>query len=357
MTWQRTIGVAVPRTGSTGAIGESVKSGIELAAADLREAQPDHHDDVLSVRIEDTGGDPSEAARVASTLIDEGVPAVIGPISSDVALRVREVAERREVPLIPTVGGNPELTKPGTRYTFRFAGSNRQNARGTLEFFQNEGASRIAVVGADFSYPRAVVRNLEKFAPAFDLTVGPVRHTPLGTTDFTSLLDDVDPDAVDGLFLPYPGENATTLLRQLQDGGLFDRCVVLGDYSFGSTPYWQRLDRSMAGTHNWGIDTVSHRWRRLSERLGEPAGVYHVLGYDIARLAGQALVTASEPTPEAVRDRIADRTYDSIAGWETEFDDAGVNRGYRLSVNRWIELDDHLRNLPVFRSAPTRDDS
>ncbi|MFW5918287.1 MAG: ABC transporter substrate-binding protein, partial [Haloferacaceae archaeon] len=290
MSWQRTVGVAVSRSGATDAIGESVVRGIELAIEDLQETG----DSAVTARIDDTGGDPERAAEVAESQIDDGCPVVVGPISSDVALGVREVAERRQVPLLPAVGGNPEVTEPGTRYTFRYAGNNSQNARGTLEFFREVGVDRMAVVGADFSYPRAVARHLREYAPEYGLEVGPVEHTPLGTTDFSDQLAAIDPERVDGIFLPYPGNNATTLLQQLQETGLFGECVVVGDYSFGSIPYQRRLERSMADTHNWGIDTVGPRYRELAARLDGPAGVYHMLGYDIGRIAGEALAAVED---------------------------------------------------------------
>lgn len=348
MSWNRTIAAAVSETGPTDAIGQSVVQGIRIAVEELNTER----DADLSVRIDDTGGDPERAAEVAETQIDDGCPVVVGPISSDVALGVREVSERREVAHLPAVGGNPELTQPGTRYTFRYAGSNRQNAHGTLRFCEQQGVDRLAVVGADFSYPRAVVRHLREYAPEYGVEVGPVEHTPLGTTDFTDLLAPIDPTVVDGLFLPYPGNNATTLVEQLQDAGLFEACVVLGDYSFGSTPYRHRLGRSMTGTHNWGIDTTSARYRHISEHLDESAGVYHLLGYDIARIAGEALVAVDQPDPETVRDRIAATDTEAGAGWGVRFDESGMNERYRLSANRWLDLDGDRRNLPVFQSDP-----
>lgn len=347
MTWQRTVGVAAPLTGEMDAIGGSVVRGAERAASELQETGA-----AVSVRVEDTAGDPDRAESVVEGMVADGVPVVVGPISSDVALRIRDLAEEREIPHLPAVGGNPDVTRPGTRYTFRFAGSNRQNAHGTLRFFRSVGATRLAVVAADFSYPRAVVRHLQEYAPAYDAEIGPVQHTPLGTGDFTPLLEGIDPDRVDGLFLPYPGNNATTLIGQLRDAGLFDRCVVLGDYSYGSTPYRLRLETSILGAHNWGVDTIGEASRRLSGRLDGPVGVYHFLGYDIARLAGEALAAVDGPTPRAVRDELAAAEYDAASGWGVRFDESGRNDRYRLLVNRWVDLDGERRNVPVFRSDP-----
>lgn len=347
MNQQATIGVAVPLSGNTDAIGESVARGAEIAASELRT------DGNPSLRIEDTGGDPDEARDVVDGMIDDGVPVVVGPISSDVGLAVRDLAEERGVPHLPAMCGNPDITRAGTRYTFRFSSSNRQSAEGSLRFFDSEGVDRLAVVAADFSYPHAVVGHLREYAPAFDIEIGAVEYAPLGTEDFTAELASIEADATDGIFLPYPGNNATTLIRQLREAGLFDESVVLGDYSYGSAPYHRRLGADIADTYNWAIDTIGEPIRRLSAELGEPAGVYHFFGYDVTRMAGEALAAAPSRDPEDVRDAVAATDYDAASGWGVRFGENGVNERYQMQVNRWIDVDDDdRRNLPLFRSDP-----
>lgn len=347
MSETRTIGVAVPQTGDMDAIGESVADGARLAASELRDDGVD-----VALRVENTGGEPDRAAEVAAEMIDDGVSIVVGPISSDVALAVRDVAEDRGVAHLPAMGGNPAITRPGTRYTFRFSSSNRQSAQGSLRFFASEGVERIAVVAADFSYPHAVVDHLREYAPEYGIEVDSAQFTPLGTTDFTPLLDAVDPKRVEGVFLPYPGNNATTLLRQLRETGIYKELVVLGDYSYGSAPYRNRLGDAIEGTNDWGIDTIDEASRRLTDGLGETAGVYHFFGCDVTRIAGEALARVDHPDPEAVRDAVATTDYDAASGWGVRFGESGVNERYQMQVNRWVDLGEELRNLPVFRSAP-----
>lgn len=354
MDWQSTIGVAVPLSGDTDAIGESVARGAELAAAERQE--DDEHSP--SLRIEDTSGDPETAREVVEGMIDDGVPVIVGPISSDVGMAVRDLAERRGVPHLPAMCGNPDITRAGTRYTFRFSSSNRQSAEGTLRFFDSEGVDRVAVVAADFSYPHAVVRHMREYAPALDIEIGAVEHTPLGTEDFSEQIAAIDAEATDGIFLPYPGNNATTLIRQLHEAGLFEECLVVGDYSYGSAPYHRELGADILDTHNWAIDTIGEPSRRLSAALDEPAGVYHFFGYDVTRMASEALATVSapnpdeSPNPEDVRDAVAATEYDAASGWGVSFDEDGVNERYQMRINRWLDLGAERRNLPLFQSDP-----
>lgn len=347
MEWHDTIGLAVPLSGDTDAIGESVLRGAEVAL----EAANEELDTAVSLLVEDTGGDPDRAAAAAEGFAEDGVPLVGGPISSDVGLAVRDACERLELPHLPAMCGNPELTREGTRYTFRFSSSNRQSAEGTLRFFASEGVDRVAVVAADFSYPHAVVRHLREYAPEFGIEIGAVEHTPLGTTDFSEQLAAVDTDRTDGLFLPYPGNNATTLVRQIQDDARFDDTVVVGDYSFGSAPYHADLGGEILGIHNWAVDSIGEANRMLSGALGEPAGVYHFFGYDVVRMAVEAFARADSNDPATLRDAVAATDYDAASGWGVRFGDTGVNERYQMQINRWMDLDeDDRRNLPLFRS-------
>lgn len=343
MNRTESIGMAVPLSGEMDAIGRSVLRGAEIAVAESTSA--------VELRTEDTGGDPARAAGVAEEFADDGVPIVAGPISSDVGLAVRDVCERLELPHLPAMCGNPDLTREGTRYTFRFSSSNRQSAEGSLRFFASEGVDRIAVVGADHSYPHAVVKHLREYASEFGVEVGAAEHVPLETTDFTDQLASVDTDRTGGLFLPFPGNNATTLVRQIRADERFDDTVVLGDYAYGSTPYHEELGETILGTHNWAIDTIGEASRRLSRELDEPAGVYHFFGYDVAQMAIDAIDRADSLDPTAVRDAVAATDYDAASGWGVRFGDSGVNERYQMQVNRWLELDaGDRRNVPLFRS-------
>lgn len=343
MNWSESIGMAVPLSGDMDAIGQSVLRGAEIAVGESTSE--------IRLLAEDTGGDPERAADVVEEFADDGVPIVAGPISSDVGLAVRDVCEERAVPHLPAMCGNPDLTREGTRYTFRFSSSNRQSAEGSLRFFASEGVDRIAVVGADHSYPHAVVKHLREYAPEFDIEVGAVEHVPLGTTDFTEELAAVDTDRTGGLFLPYPGNNATTLVRQIRGDERFDDTVVLGDYAYGSAPYHEKLGETILGTHNWAIDTIGEASRQLSRALDEPVGVYHFFGYDVARMAIDAIERANSLDPTAVRDAVAATDYDAASGWGVRFGENGVNERYQMQVNRWLELDaGDRRNVPLFRS-------
>ena len=344
------MGLAVPLSGSLGAIGTSVVHGARVALERRSDGAPD-----LELRVEDTGGDPDRAAAVASEFVADGVALLAGPISSDVALSVRDVAEREGVPFLPTVGGNPALTEPGTRYTFRFASSNRQSGLGTVRFFESMDADRIAIVGADFSYPHAVADAITDFGPDHGLSVEAVRFVPLDVTDFDDALSGLD-RSLDGLFLPFPGDGAVSLVRQLRAAGLADDAVVVGDYSFGSDPYSRRLGDDVVGLYNWGVDTDTERAHALADdlaaRFDESAGVYHYLGYDLVGLAAVAVRSAGEPSPAALRDALRGVEYAAVSGWDVGFDGNGVNERYRMLVNRWVRRDGGRRNEVAFRSGP-----
>lgn len=346
----RAVGLLVPETGPMDGIGESVRQGAEVALDAVgREAG------IEALVVRDTAGDPETARAATRAHLDDGLPVLAGPVSSDVVLAVRDVVEDAGVPFLPAMGGNPAITRPGTRYTFRFSSSNRQSGLGTLRFFEWTGTTELAVVAADFSYPRAIVEVMRDWAGDHALSLASASFTPLGTEDFTNLVDAIGPD-VDGVFLPYPGNNAVTLVRQLRAAGVLERATVLGDYSYGSGPYSARLGEEVVGLRNWGVDTELDRTRALfeavRERFDRPPGVYHCFGHDVVGLAAAAAASAGDWEPEALRDALAGVSYDSVSGWGVAFDEHGRNDRYAMVVGEWVAGEAGPENRPVFRSEP-----
>ena len=58
-------------------------------------------------------------AAARSLDVQDNVLAMTGPTSSDNALAVYGYAEQNKVPFVVPVAAFPQLTKPGTHYTFR----------------------------------------------------------------------------------------------------------------------------------------------------------------------------------------------------------------------------------------------
>jgi branched-chain amino acid transport system substrate-binding protein len=113
------VGVVIPLSGGTAAVGEGIQHGYEMAEAEINE---DGGIDGRDLRFEyaDHTGDPATGAREARTLIQqEGAVALTGSYESGVTLVVAQTAEQLKVPYVVPYSSATSITESGFKYTFR----------------------------------------------------------------------------------------------------------------------------------------------------------------------------------------------------------------------------------------------
>lgn len=335
-SWERDIAIATPQTGPIGWLGESIIQGSELGIEAVNE-QSDQED--ISLTTADTAGNVEDAQSVVQNSIEEGSVAIAGTISSDVAISIRDLLEEEEVPHITPIAGAPEITQPGTNFSFRFFGDEEQKEFGQLQFLSEEGVSNVAIIGADYSYPRTTVEFFREYAPEFDISLQHVSFVPLGTDNFQPELNEFSDDEVDAIFLPYPGANGVTLIQQIREAGLFENNIVLGDIGYGSVPFLSALQEDIVGVNHWGSDWTTSGAQQVAESVPERydtrAHIYHTIAYDTVQIVGRAINSADSLDPVAVRDAIRDIEYEAASGWTVTFDEDGHCETYQLIINQW----------------------
>lgn len=343
--WERAIGLATPLTGALGALGEKIQIGAEIAQ--------EHTESDVDLVIEDTGATVEDARSVTSDMIDDGIPAIMGTISSDVALSLREMMEEEETLHLTPMAGAPDITQSGTNYTFRYpAAELEQAALGILAYFRQEGVSEAAVIGADYSYPRTLVDLLEQHAS--DVSISQVSYVPLGTDNFQPELEGLED--VDALFLPYPGANGVVLIQQIHERELFEDKIVLGDYSYGIYAYPETLEGQADGLDHWGVDFSTSVAQEVNQAIRSEhdsnADVYHVIGYDAARSLMEAIDQVDEPDPATLQEEYRSIEYTGATGIATGFNENGLNEQFQFMVNRWSSSGEDFTSDTIFKSDP-----
>jgi ABC-type branched-subunit amino acid transport system substrate-binding protein len=349
--WQRQLSVVTPETGPIGFIGNGIIQGAKVALDEVNQ-ESDRED--ISISVADSAGQVEQARSAVQGAIDEGAVGITGPISSDVTIALRNLLEEEEVPQLTPQAGNPSITEPGTDFSFRFPGDEEQKEFGTMQFLAEQDVSSLAIIAADYSYPRTTVEFAKEFAPQFDISIEHEAFVPLGTDNFKPVLNEIDDQDVDAMFLPYPGANGVTLIQQIREEGLFENNVILGDYGYGSTPYVNALQEDIQNVNNWGADLTSDKSQdvisRIEDRFDTRAGIYHVEGYDSMKMMANAVNNAESLDPVAVRDALRDTSYEAASGWTVEFGEHGHCTTYRLIVNQWEQSGDGFVNARRFRS-------
>lgn len=138
----RALGAVLPLTGKLKPVGEAVQRSLTLA---LKGSD-------LELVVKDSQGDASLAAKhVEALALEEGVMAIVGPLSPDETKRAALVAEELQVPLI-TLSKAEDVTKVGP-HVFRTMVTSEQQASALADYAMGTlGYKSFAVLYPNISF-------------------------------------------------------------------------------------------------------------------------------------------------------------------------------------------------------------
>jgi branched-chain amino acid transport system substrate-binding protein len=213
------IGSLTSLTGPFTSWGIHVSAGMQMAVDDINAAggvdgRP------LELVIVDDQSDAEEAVDQMDRLIEEGVIAVGGTISSGIGTALTAVAEDEQIPYFLSKSGSQAILTPDSRYTFRTClQAGPMVADMWVQYAESEGFSKVGQVVADYAWGQAFKDASET---AFD-NLGIEYQTevaPVPEQDYTTYLralDDFGPDLLLAGGHP-PGSGA--ILAQAADLGI-----------------------------------------------------------------------------------------------------------------------------------------
>ncbi len=165
---------------------------------------------------------PDSAARAVRKLVEQdGVNIVVGPLSGDEGLAVKEYAKTK--PDVTFLNGSSAaqdttLRDPAPNF-FRFSTDGAQWMAGLGTYaFNDKGYKTVATVAEDYSFPYTQVMG---FMAEFCKAGGHVPSkswVPIGNKDFSSVIAAI-PDDVDAIYVALGGADAVNFLTQYQQAG------------------------------------------------------------------------------------------------------------------------------------------
>lgn len=315
------LGLALPLSSGELAITRSIFSGVQLAV----DAYNRRNEQKVKIIFRDTGNTSEGARFAASSLVEEGVSAIIGPLFSEQVHTAARVTEQNRTVLIAPLATDKTLTE-GRRYVFQanatLAERGRAMARQAIEYLSLEAIGVVEEEGNDVSREMAqgFIEELAAsgLAPSFTHKVG-------SSFDWSRLPQLIGRDslsAAEGVFFSVYHDNQREASRFVQSGVSSIQSTGLTPHILGPSP-WFSLNIDRLGTtmrvFYVGVDYQNTRMEarrfiqayRQSHADAEP-GQLAYMGYDITGLLlenlGQGADLAdrllSAPLYEGVRMRI-----------------------------------------------------
>jgi branched-chain amino acid transport system substrate-binding protein len=361
------IGFVTELTGPWAFFGTSCVAGLKLADAQIN---PAGKRKIEFVTI-DNQTQPAQAVAAARNLdVQSKVLALSGPTSSDTALAMYGYAEQNKVPFVVPVAAFPQLTKPGSRYTFRIEPDAAGWGYAIAQFVAKQKPSaKIALVYSDFALMRAIAAGLKYAAPKAGLKIEPEIIFPQGSNDATVQAAQVLAAQPDFVVPIGAGAFDNTLTNQLLDIGIKPEQII---HPFGITTQVRNWGKRSAGSYfgtffDSNLDELTAEGKSFVEQFrsqnDRPPSYIENYCYVTAHIIREAI----DKNPAAADDREKFRdamsalnTKESTSGIPITFDRNGARKeymyfmqiedvdakGYKAKQRFYIEWDPEV--IPVY---------
>jgi branched-chain amino acid transport system substrate-binding protein len=291
------VGLLFPYTGVFALYGPGMQAALEAFFEQHRNRVAGRP--VQLVR-EDTEGKPDVGLTKARKLVEsDRVHFMVGPVSSAVAMAVRDYVHGKKVPLIVPIAFTKDLTTPEkwSPYIFRTIDTTDQQGYPFGRWaVTRKGFKRVVVIGSNYAAGRDGVGAFKAGVEDAGGKVVDELFPPLGTQDFAPFLSRINPAQVDAAYAVVFGSDAVRLVKQWQEVGLGK--VPLLTYGTSTDDFlMEAMGRSAEGILNvsmyaLALDIPENQKfvEAIRAKTGQPAVIFHATAW----IAGQMIVKAAE---------------------------------------------------------------
>jgi branched-chain amino acid transport system substrate-binding protein len=329
------IGFITELTGPWGFFGNSCVAGLKLAEEQIN--KPGKRK--IEFVIVDNQTKPDQAVAAARSLdVQDKVLALSGPTSSDTGLAVYGYAEQNKVPYVVPVAAFPQLTKPGTKYTFRL----EPNAVGWGYAIANFVAkqkpnAKIAMMYSDFALMRAIVAGLKYQAPLSKIQIVADIAFPQGSNDATVQAAQVLATQPDFVFVSGGGGFDNTITNQLLDVGIKPNQII---HPYGITTQVINWGKRSIGSYygsffDANLDSLTEEGKTFVKDYTAKYDRLPAYGENFCYVTAHVIREALDKNPEAADDREKFReamsklkTKETTSDIPIEFDKNGARKEY-----------------------------
>ena len=330
------IGFSTELSGAYSFYGTACRQGMGVAEKEIN-ASGGVLGRPLQYLVSDNQTNPAQAAASARSFdIQDKVLAISGPTSSDNALAIYGYAEQNKLPFVVPVAAFPQLTKPGTHYTFRVEPDAVGMGYAIAKFVaaQKPGA-RVAVMYSDYAFLRALVAGLKYQAKDSKIEIVSEVAFPQGSSDATVQAAQVVAEHPDYVLSMGVGSFDITLTNELLDLGIRPQQII---HHIATTTtilaYGKRSIGSIYGSFfDANLENITPEGHRFIEKFVEEVGrlPHYVEGlcYLTPHIIKAAIEKAASVDREKFRDALSSlKMTDPTDGVPVEFDKNGARKEY-----------------------------
>jgi branched-chain amino acid transport system substrate-binding protein len=318
------IGGLAPLTGEVAQYGEAVINAVKLAIEEINK-----DGGILGKQIKficyDEKGDATEALNAYNRLVDEGIVALVGDVTSKPTKAVAQKAVEDNMPMITPSATEESITQNGEN-VFRTCFIDPYQGRLMAHYAKYKlGASTVAILyDIDDTYSKGIADAFEASAKGFGMTVTNKEGYASKSTDFNSQLTKIINSNPDVLMIPVYYNDVALIVGQAKAHGI--KAKLLG--ADGWDGVLEVIDKS-------NVDALANAYfcsqysatdpnpavqdflKKYKETYNKDANMFAVLGYDSMYILADAIERAGSTEADKIIEALRETNYNGLTGITT----------------------------------------
>ena len=300
------IGTLLPYSGVYAVLGEEITNAMILAFDEVNNSINGH---IIELIKGDTEVKPNIALQKARKLISsDKVDILVGPVSSSVALAIRDIVVQSKTPLIiPNAGANVLTGKKCSKFITRISFSNYQINAPMGTWLAKHGIKSAFLLAPDYAAGKEM---MAAFKTTFEEAGGKIlgeEYTPFRKTkDFGPYLARVKSSGADAVYVFYAGGEAINFIKQAYSFGLGEVMKLTGA-GWTTSPLFIPAQKEAAigfiGSLNYvpSINTEENKnfIKAYKSKFGRAPSEFAVQGYD----SGKVIIEAIRSLSGSIKDK------------------------------------------------------
>jgi urea transport system substrate-binding protein len=202
----------------TMAISEVTVKDAELLAIDEINAAGGVLGKKIEPVVEDGASDwPTFAEKATKLIAQDKVATVFGGWTSASRKAMLPVFEKRKALLWYPVQYEGLESSP---YIFYTGATTNQQIVPALDYLKQEGKKKLFLVGSDYVFPRTANKIIKAYAAANGMQILGEEYTPLGHTEYSTLVNKLAEAKPDAVFNTLNGDSNVAFFKQLKSAGI-----------------------------------------------------------------------------------------------------------------------------------------
>ena len=323
------IGSGAPKTGGIAHLGKDSENGVALAIQEINGKGGltiGGKKVKLAMVGEDDAADPKQGPIVAQKLVDAGVVGVVGHFNSGVSIPASSVYANAGLVQVSPSSTNPDYTLKSTKTpkgsvsAYRVVATDAKQGPALAKYMLAQKAKTIAVLDDSTQYGKGVADQVAKSMSEAGATVVTRQSATDKTTDFKSLLTEIQSKNPDFVVWGGMDDTAATLVKQMHelgmkaklataDGACTDKFTELAGDS-GNGMICSQAGMPLAKMPKGAEFTANYE----KTFAGQKVQIYSPFAYDATYAIVEAMKIANSTDREAVAAAMPKVSFDGLIG-------------------------------------------